>query len=213
MAHPHDIPRTAHPPGDPPTGQVPPPAVAGRVRGLAHDLDNLLCIVRGHLDLVGLDLPPDHHAWHNLAAIQAATERIEGITDQLRALGNTMQAGTVGRGMVLVVDPDPATRLGHREILSTLGREVREAGSATEALAVAATPGTVIRVLVTPLALPDGDGVSLASRLAAAHPGLQALVSVPAGAEDDLPAPCRPLVTPFTRAFLARRVRGVLDGG
>ncbi len=74
---------------------------------------------------------------------------------------------------VLVVEDEEMLRILSREILEAAGYEVRVAGAADEALALAAerSPG----LLITDVVLPGLDGPDLAERLRASHPELRVL--------------------------------------
>lgn len=64
---------------------------------------------------------------------------------------------------LLIVDPDPASRLSITECLERAGHCVRSAGSGEEALALARTEAP--ELLVTELALPDVSGLGLCRTL------------------------------------------------
>ena len=70
---------------------------------------------------------------------------------------------------LLVVDDDPMVRQIETEFLRLQGYTVLEAGSAAEALRVAASTAT-IHLLITDLAMPEADGLDLTRRFRAAHP-------------------------------------------
>jgi DNA-binding NtrC family response regulator len=70
---------------------------------------------------------------------------------------------------LLVVDDDPMVRQVETEILRLQGYTVLEAGSAAEALRVAASTAT-IHLLITDLAMPEADSLELTRRFRAGHP-------------------------------------------
>ena len=70
---------------------------------------------------------------------------------------------------LLVVDDDPMVRQIETEILRLQGYTVLEAGSAAEALDVAASTAT-IHLLITDLAMPEADSLELTRRFRAGHP-------------------------------------------
>lgn len=84
---------------------------------------------------------------------------------------------------VLVVDDERALRVLVREALARRGAAVREAGSVTEALALADQHD--VDVLITDLELPDGWGVTLAQQLRSRAPTLPVVCVT---AEPDGPA-------------------------
>ena len=70
---------------------------------------------------------------------------------------------------LLVVDDDPLVRQVETEILRLQGYTVLEAGSAAEALRVAASTAT-IHLLIADLAMPEAEGLEIPRRFRAAHP-------------------------------------------
>ena len=111
---------------------------------------------------------------------------------------------------VLVIDDEPVIRDIVTENLHSLGYRTVSAGSASEALRLAARER--IDVFVTDLDLPDARGLDLTARLAATSPGARVLVI--SGAADGRVAASVPgsafLQKPFTRAALARSMRELL---
>ena len=93
---------------------------------------------------------------------------------------------------------------------------VLEAGSATEAVAIAAAHGGAIQLLLTDVMLPDRNGRQLAEQLLEALPELKVMYisgftddeSVRAGA---FPPGARFLQKPFTLGALMGTVREALD--
>jgi CheY-like chemotaxis protein len=67
------------------------------------------------------------------------------------------------RPRILLVEDDPATRIGYAELLQARGFNVEAVGTAQEALD--AVSRHVPDVIVTDVMLPDADGLSLASQL------------------------------------------------
>lgn len=89
---------------------------------------------------------------------------------------------------VLVVDDEPVVREVMVEILGELNQDVVAVGSAAEALdAVASAP---FDLLITDLAMPEMDGLTLASAVRARAPGIQVMLAtgygqiIPGGAPD-----------------------------
>lgn len=75
---------------------------------------------------------------------------------------------------LLVVDDNPAVRELETQILRLQGYTVLEAGSAAEAMRLAAT--SVIHLLITELALPEVDGLELIRRFRTVHPSTPVLM-------------------------------------
>ena len=127
------------------------------------------------------------------------------------------RAGDIPRtGDILVIDDDAAIRTVVGQALRREGHRVIFAGTVAEAelRLAAAVPG----VVVTDVVLPDGNGLDLAARIAAAHPALPVIVlsaqntlttavrSTEVGAFDYLPKP-------FDLDVLARAVQAALARG
>jgi len=117
---------------------------------------------------------------------------------------------------VLLVEDEDAVRELAREVLFEAGYEVECAGSLAEARAsVDSAPG--FDLLFTDMALPDGDGLNLATELQAQDPELKVLLT--SGYVDHLARwplirrkGYRLLRKPFLIAALQTAVREVLDG-
>jgi len=120
------------------------------------------------------------------------------------------------RETVLVVDDEAGIRSLIAKILRREHYSVLEAGTATEASAIAAAHGGAIQLLVTDVMLPDRNGRQLAEKLVQALPKLKVMYisgftddeSVRAGA---FPPGARFLQKPFTLGALIGTVRETLD--
>jgi len=62
-------------------------AIGQLAGGVAHDFNNILQAMRGHLDLVDLELHPHHQARQHLAEVTLSADRATGLTRQLLAFG------------------------------------------------------------------------------------------------------------------------------
>jgi PAS domain S-box-containing protein len=117
---------------------------------------------------------------------------------------------------ILVVDDEPGIRNLIAKILRREHYQVLEAGTAAEAVVVAAEHGTAIQLLLTDVMLPDRNGRQLAEKLVQAQPKLKVMYisgftddeSVLAGA---FPPGARFLQKPFTLGALLGTVRETLD--
>jgi len=120
------------------------------------------------------------------------------------------------RETVLVVDDEAGIRSLIAKILRREHYSVLEAGTATEASAIAAAHGGAIQLLVTDVMLPDRNGRQLAEKLVQALPKLKVMYisgftddeSVRAGA---FPPGARYLQKPFTLGTLIGTVRETLE--
>ncbi|HEV2202283.1 MAG TPA: response regulator [Bryobacteraceae bacterium] len=120
------------------------------------------------------------------------------------------------RQLVLVVDDEPGIRALVAKILRREGYAVIEAGSATEAAALAAAQERPVELLVTDVMLPDRHGPELAGQLLEMLPELKVLYisgytedeSVRAG---EYPPGAKFLQKPFTLGALVAKVRESLE--
>ena len=116
---------------------------------------------------------------------------------------------------LLVVDDDPTVRDLETEVLRMQGYNVLAAGSAAEALRVAASTAT-IHLLITDLMMPEVDGLELTRRFRKLHPKTPVLMvsgSLPmlhARSEADLDH-FDFLAKPFQLNELLQKVRKLLD--
>ncbi|MCX5660775.1 MAG: PAS domain S-box protein [Planctomycetota bacterium] len=80
-----------------------------------------------------------------------------------------------GDGSLLLVEDEPSVRDVVARVLREAGYRLMEAGSASEALELAAEPGFAIDVLVTDVVMPGLSGPELARRMSRMIPGLKVL--------------------------------------
>lgn len=80
-----------------------------------------------------------------------------------------------GDETILLVDDEEALLHLSRETLEQLGYTVLAAGSAVEALRIAAEHPGEIRLLMTDIIMPDMNGLELADKLLREHPGIRCL--------------------------------------
>lgn len=62
-------------------------AIGQLAGGVAHDFNNILQAMRGHLDLADIELHPHHQARGHLAELRLSADRAAGLTRQLLAFG------------------------------------------------------------------------------------------------------------------------------
>lgn len=110
---------------------------------------------------------------------------------------------------VLVVDDEPLIRLTAASLLSERGYRVHEAGNVAEALACLKSHPR-LAVLITDVALPDGNGWSLAEHAVAASPDLRVIYTsgVQGSADMGQSPPGRFLAKPYS---LGRLVIAIAD--
>jgi two-component system cell cycle sensor histidine kinase/response regulator CckA len=120
-----------------------------------------------------------------------------------------------GTESVLIVEDDQPIRTLTRTILERAGYRVLDASTAADAEALVDREEGAIDLLVTDVALPDGNGPALFKRLFAKRPSLRVLY-MPGYADETLDqAASEPdggfLQKPFLRDGLVRKVREALD--
>jgi two-component system, cell cycle sensor histidine kinase and response regulator CckA len=123
-----------------------------------------------------------------------------------------------GRETVLVVEDQPEVRQMAVRALKAEGYEVVEAKDGRDALDILAADRPPVALVVTDLALPRIDGLTLARELATVLPDVPVLMMTGYTSSElmrrSAMARGHPLLEkPFTADELARRVRGALDGG
>ena len=120
------------------------------------------------------------------------------------------------RETILVVDDEAGIRALIVKILRRERYRVLEAGSVAEAVAVAASHGGPIQLLLTDVMLPDRNGRQLATQLLETRPELK-VVYISGFTDDDVvragafPPGARFLQKPFTLGALMGTVREALD--
>jgi len=130
-----------------------------------------------------------------------------------------LDAGPSRRARVLIVDDEPAVRLGLGRFLKARGYEIEEATDCREAEAAFAAAAPDVAIIDQQL--PDGSGVDLLPRLRALHPDVPVIVltghgsielavrAIKEGAEQFLtkPVDSQALLVLMERLFEARRDR------
>jgi two-component system cell cycle sensor histidine kinase/response regulator CckA len=111
---------------------------------------------------------------------------------------------------ILVVEDEPIVRQFVGEVLKALGHNVLVTGGPSEGLAVAATKGIEIDLLVTDVVMPQMDGVALAAQIRERQPHVRVLLM--SGYQDRVVADQDALLLPkpFTAAQLRTRVEEAL---
>jgi signal transduction histidine kinase len=152
-------------------------SVARLSNSVAHDLNNLLMVIRGFTELLSRDLTPEKKALA-LTEIRKAVERATGLTERLLLLGRPRPLAPVA------VDVDAAIRGSADALRAALGGSIAlELSLADAAPAVVADAGE-IEVLLANLAanardaMPRGGRFRIATALAAGDAGAAVLLTV-----------------------------------
>lgn len=188
-------------------------------RRLAHDMNNLLTIIKGNGEIVLEDLPPADPNRPSLEAVVGAVDRATLLMRQFHAFllegADVSRHVRSGRETILVVDDDNAMCKLAKRVLSNLGHVVLVANRGEDAIRVAAAAD--VDLLVADLLMTGMNGREVAEELCRRHPKLKVLFM--SGSEREslmeqglLLDTAQFLPKPFMPLELARRVRGLLDG-
>jgi two-component system cell cycle sensor histidine kinase/response regulator CckA len=136
-------------------------AIGQLAGGVAHDFNNILQAVRGHLDIATGEIPNDHPALVHLIAVRTSVERATELTRQLLAFGRrqVMQPRLID--LVALV----ATTVGLLE--RVIGERFRiEVESRTDSCVVKADPQQLEQVLMNLTvnardAMPGGGAITI----------------------------------------------------
>ena len=120
---------------------------------------------------------------------------------------------TSGTETILVVEDEAGVREYVREVLTTNGYRVLEAGNRSEAIARVRRHEGTVHLLLTDYVLPDGGGEEVVSEIARSYPGIKVLMmsgfTDRAGRRLNKSTPL--LQKPFASAELLKVARRVLD--
>jgi two-component system cell cycle sensor histidine kinase/response regulator CckA len=121
-----------------------------------------------------------------------------------------------GTETVLLVEDDELTRNVTGLVLEELGYRIIEAQNGTQAVEMNQTFAGEIRLLLSDIVMPDGNGVAWSQRLTKDRPSLSTLFisahSREALQRDGIPDPGPDfLQKPFHSDALARKIREILD--
>jgi PAS domain S-box-containing protein len=121
----------------------------------------------------------------------------------------TSRPARMTRGRALLVDDEDLVRMSTADMLSDLGFEVIEAGSAEEALTLLRS-GATVEILVTDHLMPGMSGAQLAREIQAIAPGLPVLIVSGYAEMDGLPSDLPRLVKPFRVGELLERIAALV---
>lgn len=184
------------------------------VDDLAHDFNNILTSILGHLELIRRACGRDPRVGLSVAEIEHGARRISLLTQQLSpgrpvlpdAPDDAAPAPVAPR--VLVVDDEITVRRVVARALRTAGHDVVEADSIHAALRLLRDAG--VDLVVTDLRLPDGDGLALARTAEQVAPTTRFLLMTGFAEIDEVDGQPRLLRKPFTPAELLAAVTGAL---
>jgi CheY-like chemotaxis protein len=197
---------------------------------LAHDINNLLTAVIGYATLLarGLEDRDPRRAdaneivqaaqqagalAHEILVMTGRRPRSEQTFDDAMTRPNETVAEESPR--VLVVEDDRAVRYLVRTILTRAGYDVCEAASVEAAGAWLERHAASLRLLISDVVMPDGNGAALYKQATTANADLRVLYmsgySEDEIAHEQLLGPGAPFIQkPFSGDELARKVRDVL---
>jgi two-component system cell cycle sensor histidine kinase/response regulator CckA len=180
-------------------------------KGTGMGLATVYGIVRQSGGSINVYSEPGYGTTFRIYLPQVAQEPSEAVVEALAA-----RPSSFGTETILLAEDEPAVRGFARRTLEEYGYTVLEAAGGAEALAIAASHGGPIALLVTDVVMPGLQGHQLAEQLAAARPELRILYvsgftqhsaihhGVPEGGVAFL-------AKPFTIDALGESVRAVLD--
>jgi CheY-like chemotaxis protein len=205
--------------------QVPP-----YVRGVAHDLNNALGVIRNYAAFLEQDLAGNAEWQEYVREISEAAARAVALTDSL--LTPPAPAGAPAPGppaapadaepvapvaTVLVVDDDAASARITSRILERAGYAVLTAPGPEQALETLREHGDDVALVVTDVVMPGSSGIDLPDWIAQVMPGT-AVVRTSGYPRESLaargviPADAEVLPKPFTAEELLERVHAAGGG-
>ena len=212
---------------------APPASTTDFVRAtgtLAHDINNLLTAVIGYATLVARSLDERDPRRSDATEIILAAQQAGALAHEIlvmtgrrprpeQTFGDAMtgpdEAPVEESPRVLVVEDDRAVRYLVRTILTRAGYDVLEASSAEAASAWLAEHAAGLRLLISDVVLPGGNGTALYKQATEANPDLRVLYMSGYSEDEvqqeqlvDREAPF--IQKPFSGDELARKVRDVL---
>jgi CheY-like chemotaxis protein len=205
-----------------------PEPVPSYVRGIAHDLNNQIGVIRNYTAFLAEDLAgnPDHEEFvREIAEASARAAKLVGglLTPPSAGAAAPAPAAAappaepVTAPTVLVVDDDGASARITGRILERDGYLVLTAASPQEALDVLKEHGDRVTLVVTDVVMPGSSGIDLPEWVAQVMPGTPLLRTSGYPKESlvgrgVIPADADLLPKPFTAEELLERVRAAGGG-
>jgi DNA-binding NtrC family response regulator len=204
-----------------------PEQVPRYVRGIAHDLNNALGVIRNYAAFLEQDLAGNAEWQEYVREISEAAARAVALTDGLLAppaaagaaetppAADTQPAARLAT--ILVVDDDAASARITRRILERDGYGVLTASGPEEALDLLREHGDDVALVVTDVVMPGSSGIDLPDWIAQMMPGTPVLRTSgypqeSLAARGVIPADAELLPKPFTAEELLERVRAAGGG-
>ena len=203
---------------------------------VAHNLNNQLMVLRGHIEMLEEDLADDVQAQRRLPVLFDALDRLQQLGRGVMDLGRpqpeiretpagssdaSTAAQVVGPPVaptILLAEDEDQLRVMVAEALTARGFQVLEAAHGAAALALSREHDGSIDLLLTDVVMPGMDGVELYEALIQERPGVGVLY-MSGYAESDyaqlhaLAAQGRYLQKPFSIHYLAGKVEQALADG
>jgi CheY-like chemotaxis protein/PAS domain-containing protein len=206
----------------------------GQLAGsVAHQLNNQLMVLRGHLEMLEEDLEDQGRPGDRFPQLFASLERLQALGRGVMGMGRpqpvprhgaTLTSSERGQGLlvappvqpvILLAEDEDELRAMVSESLRARGFQVIEAAHGQQALDLASEHPDPIALLLTDVVMPGMDGVELYEALVQERPEIQVLYMSGYAERDyarlhDLAAQGRYLQKPFSIHYLATKVEQAL---
>ena len=161
-------------------------------RRIAHDFNNTLGTIMGNLELVRMDLDPNHPASESVGEIGKATERAKNLVVELLTIAGAPPDSSASPSASAQASPAPAHGNGQHilylddeeplvflatNLFKRLGYRVTGFTHADKALAAFQADPMQYDLIVTDFNLPNSSGLEIASQLLAIRPELPVILA------------------------------------
>lgn len=167
-------------------------SLRGSARRIAHDFNNTLGTIMGNLELVRMDLDPNHPATESVGEIRKATERAKNLVTELLAIAGAPLDSSASPSVSAPASPPPDRGNGQHilylddeeplvflatNLLKRLGYRVTGFTHADKALAAFQADPMQYDLVVTDFNLPNSSGLEIAAQLLAIRPEIPIILA------------------------------------
>ena len=161
-------------------------------RRIAHDFNNTLGTIMGNLELVRMDLDPNHPATESVTEIRKAAERAKHLVAELLTIAGAPLDSSANPSVSAQASPAPVRGNGQHilylddeeplvflatNLFKRLGYRVTGFTHADKALAAFQADPMQYDLVVTDFNLPNSSGLEIASQLLAIRPELPIILA------------------------------------